>query len=317
MLSALQRCLLGAVLALRLGAEEGQASALASLPGELEGVVRVLSASQPARSHLQVEALDAMAAFIADGFREAGLRPSEQEFTVDGRVYRNVIASIGPAGGARVIIGAHYDVAGDMPGADDNASGIAGLLALARRLRPQEPRLSRRIEFVAYTLEEPPHFATAQMGSAIHAQALHDQGVEVAGMICLEMIGYFSDEAGSQTYPLPGMERLYPSTGDFIAVVGNPESVVLAQAIHSRIRASGMPAQQLVAPGDLPGVNFSDHRNYWHFGYPAVMITDTAFYRNPHYHRASDLPETLDYHRMARVVQGLEAAILPLVVNGE
>jgi Zn-dependent M28 family amino/carboxypeptidase len=229
-----------------------------------------------------------------------------------GHLYTNVIGTMGTDGAERVVVGAHYDVCGEQPGADDNASAVAGLLEVSRLLNPFASTLKYRVDFVAYTLEEPPFFGTPEMGSYVHAQSLHEDGVKVRGMISLEMIGYFTDEEDSQDYPLPLMKLFYPSKGDFIGVVGNFRSRALVKEVKGHMSAAPINVESLSAPAIVPGVNFSDHRSYWEFGYPAVMVTDTAFFRNPHYHRVSDVAETLDFDTMKEVVKGVAWTVLNL-----
>ena len=207
-------------------------------------------------------------------------------------------------------MGAHYDVCEEQPGADDNASGIAGLLAVAGLFQKYAPRLDYRIDFAAYTLEEPPVFRSESMGSYIHARSLHDAGVEIMGMACLEMIGYYTDAPKSQEYPLSLMKLFYPTRGDFIGVVGNFGSRRLTRHFKGALALTTLPVESLTAPAFLPGVDFSDHLNFWKYGHPAVMITDTAFYRDPNYHAASDVIETLDFAKMQEVVKGLYWALI-------
>lgn len=243
-----------------------------------------------------------------------------QDVVVEEATYKNIIARFGPASGGRLVIGAHYDSHAHVsaaiddprgysadthtPGADDNASGVAGLIELAHLLG-RKP-LGRPVELVAYTLEEPPHFRTEHMGSAWHARSL--VGDDVRLMLSLEMIGYFSDAPGSQRYPLPGLEFLYPDRGNFIALVGAMGDFGAMRHVKAAMAgASDLSVHSLNAPRWVPGVDFSDHVNYWGAGIPAIMVTDTAFWRNPHYHRAGDTYDTLDYTRMAQVVQGVYA----------
>jgi Zn-dependent M28 family amino/carboxypeptidase len=206
------------------------------------------------------------------------------------------------------VVGAHYDTAGPLPGADDNASGVAGLLELARLLGTTPPRIA--VELVAFSLEEPPAFATPDMGSAVHAASLAAEGARVRLMICLEMIGYFSDRPRSQHFPAPGLGLIYPDVGNFIAVVGKLGQGAAVKRVRGAMRAATpLPVESITAPRLLPGVDLSDHRNYWDHGWDAVMITDTAMFRNPHYHEPSDTPDTLDFERMAQVVTGVHAAV--------
>ncbi len=278
----------------------------------LRKTVEFLTAIQPYRNFQSQKSLNCAASFIAQCFNEYGLVTSRQTFQASGNAYVNVIGTIRPERKERIIVGAHYDVCGAQPGADDNASAVAGLLEAARLANNFCEELDCRIDFVAYSLEEPPFFATKKMGSYVHAQSLHETGVKIRGMICLEMIGFFTNREGSQAYPLPLMGLFYPSKGNFIAVVGNFASRGLIRAVKTYMSAGEIDVESLSAPAIVWGVDFSDHRNYWKFGYPAVMITDTAFYRNPHYHRPSDTIETLDFPRMQEVVKGVVWTVLNL-----
>ncbi len=274
--------------------------------------VEILTTLQPPRNANFPQSLNAAAAYIDQQFRDAGLTTKIQEFDIEGTVYRNVIGVCGAEKSDRMIVGAHYDVCGDQPGADDNASAIAGLVEIARIISQYTDDIPYRIDVVAYSLEEPPFFASEQMGSYVHAKSLHEQGVRVRGMVCLEMIGYYTSEPDSQTYPVGVMEALYPSVGDFIAVAGNVNSSWLVNTLTTQFRHTNVKVERLIAPAFVPGIDFSDHRSYWKFGYPAVMVTDTAFYRNPHYHLPSDTIETLDFDRMADVVKAIVSTLLNL-----
>lgn len=271
----------------------------------LETTVRYLSSMSPPRSYDHPDSMKKSAAYISQKFTDYGLEPSDQEFIAKDRSYVNVIASAGPREGNHVIVGAHYDVCGDHPGADDNASAVAGLLEVARFAKKHESELPYRIDFVAYALEEPPFFGTTQMGSYAHAEYLYKNGIKVKGMISLEMIGFFTDQKKSQSYPLSGLGLFYPSTGNFIGVVGNFGSSSLANQVAKHMKATSVGVRTLKAPSFITGVDFSDHRNYWKFGYEAVMVTDTAFYRNPNYHEETDTINTLDFKRMQEVVKGI------------
>lgn len=252
--------------------------------------------------------LDKVAAFIQDHFELHSKEVEDQPYRAGAIRVRNVRGFFGPDTEERIVIGAHYDVAGPYPGADDNASGVAGLMELARLFAGEE--LSMRVELVSYPLEEPPHFYTRRMGSFVHANSLKKKGIKVRAMLALEMIGYFKDEPGSQSYPLFLLRPFYPSTGNFIAVVGKLFQRKIVKTVREAMRqATPLPVESINAPCLLPGVALSDHLNYWWAGYPAAMITDTAFYRNPNYHTAFDTPDTLDYLRMAQVVEGAKAAV--------
>jgi Zn-dependent M28 family amino/carboxypeptidase len=277
----------------------------------LETHVRMLAETLAPRSADHPAGLDRVAAYIQGQFEEQVRRVEMQPYTVGSMTVRNVRALIGPETPARVVVGAHYDAAGPHPGADDNASGVAGLLELARLL--DGTTLSTQVELVAYPLEEPPFFGTDRMGSAVHAAALKEQGVAVRAMLALEMIGYFSDAPRSQRFPLFLMRPFYPSTGNFIVVAGSLFQRSIVRTVREAMRAaSPLPVESINAPTLLPGIGLSDHRNYWRVGYDAAMITDTAFYRNPNYHAATDTPDTLDYPRMAQVVDGVHGAVRTL-----
>ncbi len=197
---------------------------------------------------------------------------------------------------------------GDSEGADDNASGVAGLLELARLLSKE--KLKYRIDFVAYTLEEPPFFRTKQMGSYIHANYLFQHKIPVKGMICLETIGYYNDQPDSQEYPIKGMSLIYGNTGDFITVVQNENSGEFGSELENLMQEQNLiSTKAFKGTSALPGVDFSDHLNYWNFDFKAVMITNTAFYRNKNYHKKSDLLETIDLKKMSLVIEELYLAI--------
>lgn len=273
--------------------------------------VQFLTAIQPPRNYQNLDSLNRIADYIFQEFQKLNLKPEFQEFTVQGNQYKNVIASFGPKDAERIIIGAHYDVDGNQPGADDNASAVAGLLEIARLVHELKPDLKYRLDFVAYTLEEMPFFRTDSMGSAVHAASLKD--AKVKAMICLEMIGYFTDEPHSQKYPLNLLKLFYPGEGNFIAVVGKlGQSTIVRQVKKSMRAATDLPVHSINGPASIPGLDFSDHQNYWKAGYPAVMITDTSFYRNPHYHQTTDTIDTLDFAKMAEVVKGVHKAVMEL-----
>jgi Zn-dependent M28 family amino/carboxypeptidase len=272
--------------------------------------VRALTVDFHPRSHDQVANLDRAAAYIRAELAKHA-RVEEQTFVVAGKTYRNVIATVGPETKERVVVGAHYDSALGFPGADDDASGTAGLLALCEPL--SRAKLATRVELVAFTLEEPPYFATADMGSVHHARRLKDEGADVRAMLSLEMIGYFSDAPGSQRFPSPLMGLVYPTTGNFITLVARGDDRDLTRTVKAAMMgATDLPVRSLNGPTFVQGVDWSDHRSYWAVGYPALMVTDTSFLRNTRYHTAADTLETLDFQRMAKVVQGTFAAVLRL-----
>lgn len=291
-----------------LGVSPGTEKTGQASPRILSDTVHHIVYQLPERSE-DPDKLDAVANYIYKRFQQyKDATIYEQVFEVKGWEYKNVIARFGPIGNGRIVIGAHYDSEQGKPGADDNAGGVAGLLELARLLGQTE--LGIEVELVAYALEEPPYFRTEHMGSAHHARALREQGVDVRLMLALEMIGYFSDEPGSQSYPIEPIKWLYPDTGHFIAVVGDLKNMLETRRVKAAMTGAGpLPVYSINAPALIPGVDFSDHLNYWYEGFPALMITDTAFYRNPAYHTKQDLPEQLDYERMALVVDGVMAVV--------
>ncbi len=273
-------------------------------PESLAADVHSLVQTHYPRSVDHMDHLNAVADWLTHRFTAlSGGRVDTQRFDVADETHRNVLVEFGPVDGPLTVVAAHYDSAGATPGADDNASGVAGLLALGQLLAERPP--TRRILLAAVSLEEPPHFASARMGSAHLAQRLQDDGSEVAAMIALEMIGFFDDQPDDQEYPAPGMSLIYPDQGNYILVVDHLFSN-LGPSIKRGMQAhTELPVYSINAPSWVPGVDFSDHRNFWAVGLPAVMITDTAFYRNPHYHELSDTPDTLDYRRMAQVIESL------------
>lgn len=255
--------------------------------------------------------LDRCAEYIAAELKQAGATVEFQEVPVLGRKYRNVIGRIGQGKARKLIVGAHYDAFDGTPGADDNASGVAGLLELARMIGADPPEAE--VEFVAYTLEEPPFFGGNEMGSTVHAASAAKEKSRIIGVIVLEMIGYFSDEPGSQNYPLPILKGYYPSRGNFITVVSRWDQSRLISDLKAAMKGTtALPVYSFRGPASLPGVDFSDHRNYWPHGIPAAMVTNTAFYRNTAYHSPEDTAARLDYQRMAMVVVGVFEAVRQL-----
>ncbi|MDF7810051.1 M28 family peptidase [Hymenobacter sp. YC55] len=276
--------------------------------------VKFLTSLQPARHYRNLRSLNAAADHIKAAFEnlEDG-HVEEQTFKADGRQYRNIILWFGPADAPRLVVGAHYDVCGDQPGADDNASAVAGLLETARLLQNLGSNSKYRVELVAYPNEEPPYFATEYMGSAVHAKSLHDANVPVRAMLCYEMIGYFRDEPGSQRFPNEQIAALYPNTGNFITVVGRMGQEGFTKQVQDLMKTKAdIDVQRINLPAEMGLAGLSDHRNYWKYGYEALMINDTSFLRNPNYHLPSDTIDTLDFRRMAEVVNGVYAAIMGL-----
>ena len=288
-------------------------------PARLEAHVRFLSGMNPNRSFKNVASLARAEKYIADQFMAIGFPGVElQKVDADGRVYHNVIARFGNAKSKDlIVIGAHYDAATESnPGADDNASGVAALLELARAFQTENPTLSVPIEFVAFTLEEPPFFGGREMGSAYHADRLKERGLNVVMMLSLEMLGYYSNKLFSQGFTLPLLYGFYPWVGNFIGIVGVPADRALQAKFKKAMSAnSTVPTLSITSPPIVPGVDFSDQRNYWAHDWPAFMITDTAFLRNDQYHKEGDTPDRLDYAKMAEVTRGLYAGVLA-IANG-
>jgi hypothetical protein len=263
------------------------------------------------RTHKNIQQLNQTAAFIRSIFARYTDNIAEQEFIVNGETYKNVICSFGTEHTKRIIIGAHYDVCDNQEGADDNASGIVGLLELARMLKGQ--KLNYRVDLVAYTLEEPPYFRTEFMGSYIHAKSLVDEKADVFGMISLEMIGYFKDEKKSQSYPVGILSWFYGNKGNYITLVKKFGSGKFTHKFCREFKSTKtIRTKKFTGPKALPGIDFSDHLNYWKFGYSALMITDTSFYRNKNYHEPTDTMETLDINRMAKVIDAVFMSVVAL-----
>jgi hypothetical protein len=252
--------------------------------------------------------LEAAANYIERCLYELGYDVKTQNYDVAGRPVRNLEADIGgKVRGANqpiLIVGAHYDSPDDSPGANDNGSGVAATLELARLLRDLKPGRVR-LRLVFWVNEEHPYGKTPAMGSWQHARALAERGETVAGVIALETLGYFSNKTGSQRFPRP-FGAIYSNVGNFVAFVGLPGSrAFLHRAIRAFRQHAQFPSIGGVAPGFLEGIDLSDHWAYHQFGFPALMVTDTAPFRNPHYHTTTDLPETVDTESLARITHGL------------
>jgi hypothetical protein len=283
----------------------------AAVNARLERHVRMLSEEFYPRDVHHPENLARAAEWMAAEFRKTGGKVELQPYTAFGSPFQNVSVLFDGPGDARVVVGAHYDAAPGTPGADDNASGVAGLMELATLLSKME--LESDVELVAYCTEEPPYFGTTAMGSYAHARSLHEAGIKVLGMVSLEMIGFFSDEKGSQQYPIPALAMLYPSAGNFIAVVSRLDQRSLTGKVkRSMKKQRDLPVVSFVGPVSLNGIDFSDHRNYWKFDMPAVMVTNTAFFRNEHYHGVGDTADRLDYDRMRQVTEAVALAVRDL-----
>jgi Zn-dependent M28 family amino/carboxypeptidase len=256
------------------------------------------------RNYKNVEVLDSVAGYIKQEFLKYTNRVTVQQFEAETKSYSNIISSFGPDGGERIVVGAHYDVCGEQDGADDNASGVAGILELARLLKNND--LKYRIDLVAYSLEEPPFFGTEKMGSYVHAKSLYEAKIPVKGMISLEMIGYYSDEENSQRYPVGFLKWFYGSKGNYITIVQKSVSGAFSRQFKKlAFENNSILTKSFKAPSFLGGLSLSDHRNYWKFGYSALMVTNTAFNRNANYHKSGDVLSSLNIPNIGLVVDGV------------
>lgn len=314
------------------------------LRDELRRHVEALAGKIGERNLRHGDSLQQAAHYLEDSFTAAGLSVTRQTYQVGGQACANLQVEITPAeeipppaaaalsmpgdekvgeGGREprsgaprtfeeiVVIGAHYDTVSGSPGANDNASGVAALLALARRFAARPVR--RTLRFVAFANEEQPYFQTGSMGSRVYARGCRQRNENIVAAISLETIGYYSDAPGSQRYP-PLLSTFYPTTGNFIGFVGDLRSRPLVDQVTAAFRRHArFPSEKGALPSGLPGVGWSDHWSFWQEGYPGVMVTDTAPYRYPHYHLASDTPDRIDYERLARVVDGLVGVVGELV----
>jgi len=279
-----------------------------TLREELRADVRTLGGEIGERNMLHYPQLNAAADFIENSFSSAGLHPRRDTYELQGKAFHNIEAEIRGSAPQIILIGAHYDSVFGAPGANDNGSGVAAMLALARRFAARST--SSTLRFVAFVNEEPPFFQSKQMGSFVYASRCKDRGDQISAMISLETIGYFSDAPRSQTYPAPGLGIFYPTTGNFIGFVGNVRSNALVRrAIAIFRKQAKIPSEGAALPAFIPGVGWSDQWAFWQHGYPGIMITDTAPFRYPHYHRATDTPDKLDYDRFALVVSGVEKLV--------
>ena len=286
-----------------------------TLRAELMAHVQKLGGEIGERNVNHYRELVAAADYIDATFAGAGLQVRREGYDVRGKLCENIEVEIPGASRDILVIGAHYDSVFGSPGANDNGSGVAALLALAKRFagKPQE----RTLRFVAFPNEEPIHFQTPLMGSWVYAHRCKERNDPIVGMMSLETIGYFSDERGSQVYPIPGLGAIYPRTGNFIAFVGNvPSRSLVRQAVRSFRTHAKLPSEGTALPASIPGVGWSDQWAFWQHGYPGIMVTDTAPFRYPYYHRDSDTPDKLEYDSMTRLVHGLERVIADLANPG-
>ena len=252
--------------------------------------------------------LQQAAQYIEGELTRSGWKVRRDEYEVQGKSCHNLEAELPGASPEIVLIGAHYDSVFGAPGANDNGSGVAALLALARRMAGSQN--ARTLRFVAFVNEEPHYFQSPQMGSFVYAKRCRERGDRIVAMISLETIGYYSNEAGSQSYPAPGLGFIYPRTGNFIGFVGNVASrSLLREALGEFRRHAQIPSEGGALPAMIPGIGWSDQWSFWQYDYPGIMVTDTAPFRYRHYHAATDTPDKLDYDSMTRVVAPMEKVI--------
>jgi len=289
-----------------------------TLSAKLKKDVEVLAGDIGERNVYNYAKLVEAASFLEDSLKSVDYTVERQTYEVRGRECSNLIVEI--RGSEKpdeiIVIGGHYDSAPGTPGANDNASGTVATLALARAFVGKVPQ--RTLRFVFFVNEEPPWFQTESMGSLVYARRCKKREENIVAMMSLETVGYFSNEEESQKYP-PPFSLYYPSVGNFIGFVGNVRSGPLVSWTVKNFRGHArMPSEGSAVPGRITGVGWSDHWSFWQVGYPAMMVTDTAPFRYPHYHQKSDTPDKLDYEQMARIVAGLEKVIeeLALPVDG-
>ena len=286
-----------------------------ALREELRADVQKLAGDIGERNMWHYAKLNAAADFIEDSFSRAGFHPRRDTYEIRGQPCHNIDVEIPAQQRAAIsspppiiVIGAHYDSVFGSPGANDNGTGVAATLALARRFVGRTPQHTMR--FVAFVNEEPPYFLSGEMGSFIYAGRCRARGDKISAMISLETIGYFSDAPHSQTYPSPGLGLFYPKVGNFIGFVSNVHSRTLLRRVVALFRKHAkIPSEGAALPSFVPGVSWSDQWSFWRCGYPGIMVTDTAPFRYPYYHSSSDTPDKLDYDRFALVVSGMEKVI--------
>ena len=281
---------------------------------DLQKHVAFLTNLTPFRNVEHPESLNAAADYIEKEWTSIGLHVEQQKYLLNGKEYKNLIVRFGPATPNIIIVGAHYDVCLEQSGADDNASGVSGLIELARLLQKYQGKFIKQIQLVAFTLEEPPTYRTEYMGSFIHAKSIHDRNLNVDLMISLEMIGYFSEEKNTQNFPIELLKLHYPTIGNFIALVSNIENRQLVKEVKTDMKKySLVPVFSINGPNMIPGIDYSDHRSYWKFGFEnAMMLTDTSFYRNHNYHLPSDTADTLNYVKMSEVISGVFGMLIQM-----
>jgi Peptidase family M28 len=279
-----------------------------TLRDKLRADVQMLAGEIGERNMWHYAQLNAAADFIEDSFSRAGLHPRRDSYELRGQACHNIEVEIPGTRPEVLLIGAHYDSVFGSPGANDNGSGVAATLALARRFANRKRQHTMR--FVTFVNEEPPYFLSGEMGSLVYAGRCKVRGDKISAMISLETIGYFSDAPNSQTYPSRVLGAFYPKVGNFIGFVANVHSRALLRRVIALFRQHAkIPSEGAALPAFIPGVSWSDQWSFWRNGYPAMMVTDTAPFRYPYYHSANDTPDKLDYDRFALVVSGMEKVI--------
>lgn len=283
---------------------------------QLKKYIRYLSDTIGERNLRNIKKLNAAAGYIEAEFKAAGYRPNRQTYKARGFDCHNIDAEI--KGSKRpkeiIIIGAHYDSVVGTPGANDNGSGTAAMLVLASHFAKSKPE--RTLRFVAWTNEEPPYFQNrGLMGSWVYAEACRQRNEDIKAVLSLETMGYFTDAKDSQKYPAP-LNLLYPSTGNFIGFVANMNSRGLQRRVIKMFRKHAkIPSEGAALPDALPGVGWSDHWSFWQEGYAGIMVTDTAPFRYPHYHKKTDTADKINYSELAKVVEGLKFVVQDLTTS--
>jgi hypothetical protein len=279
-----------------------------ALREELHADVQKLAGEIGERNMWHYPQLNAAADFIENSFSRAGLHPRRDSYELRGQACHNIEAEISGTRREIVLIGAHYDSVFSSPGANDNGSGVAAMLALARRFAGR--KTERTLRFVAFVNEEPPYFLSGEMGSLVYARRCKERGDKISAMISLETIGYFSDAPNSQVYPSRALGAFYPKVGNFIGFVSNVHSRTLLRRVIALFREHAkIPSEGAALPWFIPGVSWSDQWSFWRNGYLGIMVTDTAPFRYPYYHSANDTPDKLDYDRFTLVVSGMQKVI--------
>jgi Peptidase family M28 len=279
-----------------------------ALREELHADVQKLAGEIGERNMWHYPQLNAAADFIENSFSRAGLHPRRDSYELRGQACHNIEAEISGTRREIVLIGAHYDSVFSSPGANDNGSGVAAMLALARRFAGR--KTERTLRFVAFVNEEPPYFLSGEMGSLVYARRCKERGDKISAMISLETIGYFSDAPDSQVYPSRALGAFYPKVGNFIGFVSNVHSRTLLRRVIALFREHAkIPSEGAALPWFIPGVSWSDQWSFWRNGYLGIMVTDTAPFRYPYYHSANDTPDKLDYDRFTLVVSGMQKVI--------